>query len=428
MATTVRQNKAKGRSIRPPEGVLYSRTTFSLEEGVRHPRKIPLPAAPAFPVLSKQGLAGRGQKPYPSVLVAGKVVPVASGRAAIGLALQHAGIGPGHQVLVPAYHCREMITPVLAAESQPVFYKIQKDFAPDWDDIAQKTGPATKALLVVHYFGFPQKADEIQAFCRENRLIFIEDCAHAFFGSYRDRPLGSYGHYAIASTRKFFPIQEGGALIIARDRAAPKPDLTAPDLKQNLRQLKTGIEKAVSYGRLPALKPLLSMIESIQQWRKDKSEALAPSAPDQPPDEMAVYLERHRQRGMAKIARMIVDRTPMEKAAGLRRRNYRILLEGVSGLSGCRAALPELPQGCVPYLFPLVIDDLEQIFPAFEDAAIPMQRFGQFLWDGVDETICPVSMFYSQQTVQIACHQSLTEDELLWIVTAVRRLIKRGKQ
>ena len=41
----------------------------------------------------------------------------------------------------------------------------------------------------------------------------LEDCAHAFFGEYENRPLGSFGDYAIASTMKFFPTSEGGCLV-----------------------------------------------------------------------------------------------------------------------------------------------------------------------------------------------------------------------
>jgi dTDP-4-amino-4,6-dideoxygalactose transaminase len=104
-----------------------------------------------------------------------------------------------------------------------------------------------------------------------------------------------------------------------------------------------------------------------------------------------------------------------------RRQNYAHLLGQLQKVKGCRPILPELFDGVVPYMLPLWIEKLPKIFPLLEDAAMPMQRFGQFLWPDTDKASCPVSEGYSRNVIQIPCHQELTESDLNWMVETLRR-------
>ena len=74
-------------------------------------------------------------------------------------------------------------------------------------------------------------------------------------------------------------------------------------------------------------------------------------------------------------------------------------------------------------MFPLWISDLERVFPFLEDQAVPMQRFGQFLWPGVDESVCQVSAGTSRHLVQFPCHQELTGNEVETIIARVRAVV-----
>jgi len=58
-----------------------------------------------------------------------------------------------------------------------------------------------------------------------------------------------------------------------------------------------------------------------------------------------------------------------------------------------------------------------------EDSAIPMQRFGQFLWPDMDQEICAVATAHSRHSVQLPCHQSLTDAEITAIVDRVRKVL-----
>jgi len=61
----------------------------------------------------------------------------------------------------------------------------------------------SRAIMVYHQYGFPQKMDEIMEFARKKDLVVIEDCAHALASSYKGKPLGSFGDFSIYSFSKW---------------------------------------------------------------------------------------------------------------------------------------------------------------------------------------------------------------------------------
>ena len=121
----------------------------------------PRPRVPVLPLLSWGSFltrtSGRSAVGAPSVFDSGEPVRTTSGAAAIALALKHAGIETGDQVLVPAFHCPSMIEPVRAVDAAPVFYRIRDDTSVDLEDIEAKLTASSRALLVAHYFGFPPR-------------------------------------------------------------------------------------------------------------------------------------------------------------------------------------------------------------------------------------------------------------------------------
>jgi dTDP-4-amino-4,6-dideoxygalactose transaminase len=142
-----------------------------------------------------------------SVLDAGNVRFVTSGRIAIGLALREMDLKSGDSVLVPAWHSPSMIPPVLWRGARPVFYRLRPDTSVDLADVVGKLDSSTRVLMVTHYFGFPQpEMSTIRAFCDARGIKLLEDCAHCLIGEHQGRPVGAWGDYAVASSMKFLPI------------------------------------------------------------------------------------------------------------------------------------------------------------------------------------------------------------------------------
>ncbi|HBI70920.1 MAG TPA: hypothetical protein DDZ22_18500, partial [Massilia sp.] len=142
------------------------------------------PLIPLAPVLSASSFRRAANAPARTVLDAGSYRLVTSGRVAIALALRELGIKTGDTVLVPAYHSPSMIPPVLWREATPVFYRVGPDARVDLDDLAARIDAGTRAVMVTHYFGFPQDMAPIRALCDARGIALVEDCAHAFIGEH----------------------------------------------------------------------------------------------------------------------------------------------------------------------------------------------------------------------------------------------------
>jgi dTDP-4-amino-4,6-dideoxygalactose transaminase len=385
------------------------------------------PRIPIAPVLSRASFS-RGPAALPSILDAGQVRLVSSGRIAIAMALREMKVGPGDEVLVPAYHSLSMIPPVLWRGATPVFYRVGPGAAADLGDAAAKVTPATRAIMVTNYFGFPQDLAAVRAFCDARGLSMLEDCAHAFFGHHEGRALGSFGDYAIGSSMKFFPTYEGGALVSARHSLAAvtlEPGGVGFEAKAAL----AALESSFAYRRLP----LVHAVLRLPLWLKDRAwgafkrsrsgaapVALAPSSSDS-----GVEFEPHWiGKRSSLFSRAVMALASKGRIAALRRKHYLVLEEAARGLPGVRPLFGHLPDGVVPWQFPLLADDPEPLFDALHAAGVPVVRFASTLWPGVDQTTCANSVALSRKVLALPCHQELHADELAWIAAQLRKALE----
>ncbi|MCC6531357.1 MAG: DegT/DnrJ/EryC1/StrS aminotransferase family protein [Burkholderiales bacterium] len=351
---------------------------------------------------------------------------VSSGSMAIRLCLTHAAIGAGDTVLLPAYHCISMVEPVVWRGATPRFYRIHDDTSIDLADVRSKLDRSARALIVPHYFGFAQDAGRIREFCDRHGLIYVEDCAHAFFGSHADRPLGAFGDYAIASPWKFFPTFDGGLLASSRidlDDAR----LAGPGAYYHCKAALNALEYAFDYGRLGALKIALSLPLRAKSylWRNVKTvDPEVPSPNTQSPDSAGEQCSRWHAQAMSWPSRLTIALAATASIAARRRRNYQKLEAALRGSSGCRALFSGLPDAVVPQVFPLLVDDPDRVFPQLKHAGVPIIRFGEFLWPGVDERTCPQTMDLSRRVLQFPCHQDLRPEELDWMIATIHHVVE----
>jgi len=126
-----------------------------------------------------------------------------SGTDALHLPLVAAGVGPGDEVVLPAFTFFATAEAVSYTGATPVFADINPaTFNLSLDSLRQKVSAKTRAVIVVHLFGQCAALDEIAAFCKEKRLLLIEDCAQALGAEYQDRRAGSWGDFGCFS---FYP-------------------------------------------------------------------------------------------------------------------------------------------------------------------------------------------------------------------------------
>jgi dTDP-4-amino-4,6-dideoxygalactose transaminase len=153
-------------------------------------------------------------------LRAARVLLTTSCTHALDLAALVLDISPGDEVIVPSFTFTSTANAFVLRGARPVFADIRPDTMNiDEERLGCLISPRTRAIAVVHYAGVGCEMDPITALARERNVALVEDNAHGLFGTYRDRPLGSFGEIATLSFHetKNFTCGEGGALVINRE-------------------------------------------------------------------------------------------------------------------------------------------------------------------------------------------------------------------
>jgi 8-amino-3,8-dideoxy-alpha-D-manno-octulosonate transaminase len=140
---------------------------------------------------------------------------VTSGTAALHCALTALGVGPGDEVILPAWTWHSGYTAILMTGALPVFAEVDDSFGIDAADIEAKITPNTKAIMVVHLFGGPADMDRIMPMAHRHGIKVLEDVAQSAGGKHRGRRLGSIGDIGIYSFQlhKVITAGEGGAVV-----------------------------------------------------------------------------------------------------------------------------------------------------------------------------------------------------------------------
>jgi dTDP-4-amino-4,6-dideoxygalactose transaminase len=136
-------------------------------------------------------------------------IGLASGTDALVLALRALDIGPGDEVIIPAYTFFATAGTVMSVGARPVFVDIEpQSYEIDAAQIEQRITPRTKAIIPVHLYGHPADMDPILQVARTHGLKVIEDNAQGFGAEYKGRKTGSIGDIGCLS---FFPTKNLGA-------------------------------------------------------------------------------------------------------------------------------------------------------------------------------------------------------------------------
>ena len=152
----------------------------------------------------------------------------AYGRSALMYGLQSLGLGDGDTILVPEMTCHSLLNPFDALGILPVFYPVKENLTPDWPRVEELMIQKPSAIIMIHYFGIPQKIEDFQNICSKHGLYLIEDNAHGFGGKVDGGLLGRFGDIGITSPRKTFPIPNGAYLYL---KNTPPPDISGLKLE-----------------------------------------------------------------------------------------------------------------------------------------------------------------------------------------------------
>jgi len=143
-----------------------------------------------------------------------------NGTAALRGAMWACGVGAGDEIICPSVTYWASAVPALTLGAAVNFADIDPDsLCIDPADIEHRIGPRTKAIVIVHYCGYPCEMDEIMAIARKHNVAVIEDVSHAHGTLYKGQVCGTFGEIAAMSmmSGKSFAIGEAG-MMVTNDR------------------------------------------------------------------------------------------------------------------------------------------------------------------------------------------------------------------
>lgn len=143
---------------------------------------------------------------------------VNSGTSALVCALAGLGIGPGDEVIVPAYTYVATAAAVVAAGAVPVITEIDDSLSLDPVDTERKITDRTKAIMPVYMQGVPGRIAALLEVAKRHNLFFIEDCAQCAGGRYHGKMAGTFGDVGEWSLNYFKILSCGeGGLVFTDD-------------------------------------------------------------------------------------------------------------------------------------------------------------------------------------------------------------------
>ena len=149
---------------------------------------------------------------------------VGSGTDALRLALTALGVGPGDEVITPAFSFVASASTIVMTGATPVFVDVDPaTLALEPEALERALTPRTRAIVVVHLYGHPAPIDRVVALARARGVAVVEDAAQAIGARWDDRPIGGWGDVACLSfypTKNLGACGDAGLLLTSRDDVA----------------------------------------------------------------------------------------------------------------------------------------------------------------------------------------------------------------
>lgn len=158
---------------------------------------------------------------------------VTSGTAALEVALGALGVGPGDEVIVPAWSWISCFTSVVRVGARPVLAEIDQSLMLAAGEITRLKTPRTKAVIIVHFQGAAADLETLLAEARAGGVAVLEDCAESPGARYQGRRIGSFGQIGIFSFQQQKTITSGeGGLVVTSDARLHERAVRMHDLGQ----------------------------------------------------------------------------------------------------------------------------------------------------------------------------------------------------
>lgn len=286
------------------------------------------------------------------------------------------------------------------------FYRILENLEIDFNHLKAIAAKA-KLLLIIHYFGFPQRMGEIISFCKERDILLIEDCAHALFSRLEGKYLGTFGDYGFFSLRKSLPLLDGGMVLMSDESIRPTLDNFGYIPHNNIQilsffplffkylEFKAGVTPRTFFRRFSLLRKELIEYDAKRKFKSENR--------------------------ILSFTFKFLKGIEENKIVVKRRKNYSYLSENIRGLGNIKPLYPLLPEGVCPLCFPVLIDDRDEVRKSLLKRGINLRAFWDILPEEVKASDYSISHHVAQKILLLPVHQSLDENHLDHILCSLRK-------
>lgn len=359
---------------------------------------------------------------FPKPLDSGDVYFFFLGRNAIWHGIELLKLTNKDVVLIPSYNDGSEIDPFIKKGIPVKYYKINRQMEIDIDHLKSTIDKSTKALLITHYFGFPQESlEEILKICKKHNLYLIEDCAFALYSKYNKRYLGTFGDLGIFSIRKTLPTKLGGALLINNRSLMEawkekRNNFIPPDSYFVAREIKymflEGIEMQIGGMMKGLVQRFLDLSLIISKPLFNRSEFVY--------DEIYFDINTSNWK-ISRIAEFIMKKTDHEEIVKKRRENFSFLLNSLNK----RGVFSKLPDGVCPAFYPIVVDEPKRIQRSLREKGFnTLVSWSYFHSDFLKEKEKFLdATFLKTHILSLPVHQGLNKRILEKMVVELRRIL-----
>lgn len=371
----------------------------------------------AWPGLHPRDLFGSpvaDRLPFP--LQAGRKTYFYRARNAIFHLFRALGFGAGDRVLVPAYHSGNETAAIRATGAALAYYPITLTLQPDLESLDRLCLPGTRAVLAIHFLGWPQPMAELGAFCRERGLVLVEDCALALLSEAQGRPLGSFGDYAVFCLYKTLPLPNGGLLVENNGHRLPALDALSLQPCGPAPLAGRGAELMLEWlrGRSDTAGRALFAMKRVA------GRALRAAGADHVPVGDMGFDREQVDVAISPVCLPMLQRWDYPAIRRRRRENFHLLRERLIG----RAALlkEDLPEGVCPLFFPILVKDKHAAAQALWARGVSAVEF----WNDGDKAASqadfPETQFLRDHLLELPLHQDLGAAQIDYVADQVLEL------
>jgi dTDP-4-amino-4,6-dideoxygalactose transaminase len=277
----------------------------------------------------------------------------------------------------------------------------------DFEDLIAHKTDRTRAVFLIHYFGWQQPTEKLRRWCDEQGLFLIEDCALALFSSGHSGAIGRMGDAAIFSLPKSLGFVHGGLLSLASPPKEGLPCLSPAGAVTWLREIRQSL-KAMAFLKLDRLGLYGALVSTHRQHRLRRN---LPEDAEALPDMPGSYYFNpvlDCERALHPSFEVILNTLRWEQVIRARRNNYTHLATALENIQGVELLFPQLPPGICPLSLPLLVSNRNQharLLQARGIAAYPW--WAGFHQGALDWSLFPEACWLKRHVLTVPVYQGM---------------------